>query len=58
MCGGCEWELGYSITLVPTYIALILPMPRVTIVAPLAQVTITADPREKIYHAEAVTPLS
>ena len=24
----CEWELGYGITYVPTYIALIFPLPR------------------------------
>ena len=24
----CEWELGYGITYVPTYIALIIPLPR------------------------------
>ena len=28
MRGGCEWELGYGITYVPTYIALIFPLPR------------------------------
>ena len=28
MRGGCEWELGYGITYVPTYIALIIPLPR------------------------------
>ena len=28
MRGGCKWELGYGITYVPTYIALIIPLPR------------------------------
>ena len=42
----CEWELGYSMTYVPTYIAIILPQPRGRYCRPFGS-SITAGPPRK-----------
>ena len=46
MRGGCEWELDYSMTYVPTYIAIILPQPRGRYCRPFGS-SITAGPPRK-----------
>ena len=42
----CEWELDYSMTYVPTYIAIILPQPRGRYCRPFGS-SITAGPPRK-----------
>ena len=51
----CEWELDYSMTHVPTYIAIIFPQPRVTIAAPLAHVSLQV-PRENNRQCRSCAP--
>ena len=47
MRGGCEWELGYSMTYVPMYIALIFPLPRGHNCRPFGSSTTAGPPREQ-----------
>ena len=46
MRGGCEWELGYSITHVPMYIAFIFPLPRGHNCRPFGSSTTAGSPRK------------
>ena len=47
MRGGCEWELGYSITHVPMYIAFIFPLPRGHNCRPFGSSTTAGPPRKQ-----------
>ena len=42
----CEWELGYSITHVPMYIAFIFPLPRGHNCRPFGSSTTAGSPRK------------
>ena len=43
----CEWELGYSITHVPMYIAFIFPLPRGHNCRPFGSSTTAGPPRKQ-----------